>query len=80
MRRWRARRLMVAACEPVTVFGRRWVVLAQQPRDEAFGPVRVMGLQMGGGLAALALVGGEEVAPSMAIAVGLALRKVGDKE
>jgi hypothetical protein len=28
----------------------------------------------------LASVGGEDAAPSMAIAVGLAMRKVGDKE
>jgi len=51
-------RMMVAAAAPVTVAGGRWVVLARQPVEEAYRPVRLMSLQIGAGVAVLALVGG----------------------
>ena len=55
-----AQRLMVATFMPVSVEGQRWMVVAEQPLDEAYGPIR----QLGGtsasrrvlGLAALAAV------------------------
>lgn len=50
--------MMVAASAPVAVGGGRWVVLAQQPQDAAYRPVRVMGMQISGGMGVLIVVGG----------------------
>ncbi|MBI5394542.1 MAG: PAS domain S-box protein [Verrucomicrobia bacterium] len=49
--------VMIAACVPVEVAGQRWVVLAQQSREEAYAPIRIMGWQIGGGVGVLVLAG-----------------------
>ena len=57
-----AQRPMVATFMPVSVGeGQRWMVVAEQPLDEAYGPIRQLGLNIGLaagllGLAALAAV------------------------
>jgi signal transduction histidine kinase len=59
-----ARRTMVAAFMPVSVGGeRRWVVVAEQPIDEAYAPLRRLGVNIGLaagilGVAALVMVVG----------------------
>lgn len=46
---------MVATCRPVPVFGRDWVVVAQQPADRAYAMTRTIALQIGAAAAILAL-------------------------
>ena len=46
---------MVATCRPVPVFGRDWVVVAQQPADRAYAMTRTIAMQIGLAAALLAL-------------------------
>ena len=41
-----ADKIMVATFVPVTVGDQRWVVVAEQPRDEAYAPIRQLRLQI----------------------------------